>query len=48
MKLENLFYSDIYNPFKPVLACDDSQIIILYTNYITQVYFKLKFLKFFT
>ena len=31
--------SDIYDLFQPVLACDHSQIIILYTSYITQVYF---------
>ena len=31
--------NDIYIPFHPVLACDHSQIIILYTSYITQVCF---------
>ena len=33
------FTSDICDPFWPALACDHSQIIILYTRYITQVYF---------
>ena len=35
--------TDVYDPFQPVLACDPSQIIILYTSYIIQVYFKLHF-----
>ena len=30
---------DIHDTFQPVLACDHSQIIILYTSYIIQVYF---------
>ena len=33
--------SDIYDAFETLLACDHSKIIILYTNYITQVYFTL-------
>ena len=36
-----LFKSDIYDPFKPVLACDHSQITILYTSYVIQVFFAL-------
>ena len=35
--------SDIYDPFQSVLACDHSQIFILYTNYVIQVYFTLIF-----
>ena len=37
----NFLNSDIYDEFYPVLACDHSQIIILYTSYITQVYLRL-------
>ena len=33
--------SDIYDAFQPLFACDHSQIIILHTSYITQVYFTL-------
>ena len=33
------FTSDICDPFWPALAFDYSQIIILYTRYVTQVYF---------
>ena len=32
---------DNYDAFYPILACDHSQIILLYTSYITQVYFKI-------
>ena len=34
---------DIYNSFEPVLACDHSQIIMLYSSYVIQVYFALVF-----
>ena len=31
------FKKELFNPLQPVLTCDHSQIIILYTSYITQV-----------
>ena len=45
MKLEQFFLkSDIYDAFQPVLGCYHSQIIKLYTSYITQVCFTLNLL----
>ena len=32
---------DIYEVFQTLLACDHAKIILLYTSYITQVYFTL-------
>ena len=37
------FKSGISDPFLQALACDHSQIFILYTNYVIQVYFTLIF-----
>ena len=45
-KIGTTFYkTDIYDPFSPVLVCDHSQIIILHTSYIAQVYLTLIFLQ---